>query len=136
MKRLGLLTAFALAALAAAVAPSSAKVPHGHGLVDFGVFNCEGIGQVSVFGPRGPKAASSFTTSGQHVVLLSLSFTGTEGGEPFSFSKRYGMKKGLTPFTCTQHLQEPGFTFDATAVVALVPPHSNNAGAAHHRRAR
>jgi hypothetical protein len=122
MKRLILLTALALTALAAAVAPSSAKVPHGHGLVDFGVFNCEGIGQVSVFGPRGFKAASSFTTAGQHVVLLSLSITGTEGSQPFSFSKSYGKKKGLTPITCTQHVEEDGFTSDATAVVALVPP--------------
>ena len=80
MKRLILLTALALTALAAAVAPSSAKVPHGHGLVGF------------------------------------------EGGQPFSFSKSYGKKKGLTPITCTQHVEEDGFTSDATAVVALVPP--------------
>ena len=122
MRRLSLLAALTLTVFVAAAAPSTAKVPNGQGLVDFGVFNCEGIGQVSVFGPRGFKAASSFTTTGQHVVLLSLSITGTEGGEPFSFSKSYGQKEGLTPFTCTQHVEEDGFTSDATAVVALVPP--------------
>ena len=41
------------AVLAVAAAPSSAQVPGGKGLVDLGVFNCEGFGQVSVFGPRG-----------------------------------------------------------------------------------
>jgi hypothetical protein len=108
------------ALLAVAAAPSSAKVPNGQGLVDFGVFNCEGVGDVSVFGPRGPKAASSFTTTGEHVVLLSLSITGTDPvtGEPIDFSKTYGTGAGLTPVTCTQDFDGGS----ATAVVALVPP--------------
>ena len=67
MRRLSLFAALALTVFVAAAAPDSANVPKGQGLVDFGVFNCEGIGEVSVFGPRGPKAASSFATTGEHV---------------------------------------------------------------------
>ena len=122
MRRLRLFAALALTVFVAAAAPSSANVPNGQGLVDFGAFNCEGLGEVSVFGPRGPKAASSFGTTGEHVVLLSLSITGTDGGEPFSFSKEYGNREGLDSFVCTQHFEDGQDTVDATAVVALVPP--------------
>ena len=117
-KRLAASVLSIAALLAVAAAPSSANVPSGSGLVDFGVFNCEGVGDVSVFGPRGPKAASSFTTTGQHVVLLSLSITGTDPvtGEPIDFSKTYGTAAGLTPVTCTQEFD--GFS----ARVAVVPP--------------
>jgi hypothetical protein len=99
------------ALLAVAAAPASAA-PKGNGLVDFGSFTCEGLGEVSVFGPRG-NAATAFTTTGQHALLLSLEI---EGSEPFS--KTYGKRSGLTPITCTQQF-EGG---EATAVVALVPP--------------
>ena len=113
----------AVALLVAAAAPASAAVPQGKGLVDFGTFTCEGIGEVSVFGPRGAKAASSFTTAGQHVVLTSLEITGTDfDGNPVDFSKTYGKRSGLTPFTCTQHFEEGAAIIDITAVVALVPP--------------
>jgi hypothetical protein len=100
------------ALLAVAAAPASAAVPKGNGLVDFGTFTCEGIGEVSVFGPGG-NAATAFATSGQHVVVLSLEITG-----PQPFSKTYGQRSGLTPITCTQDFG----VGDATAVVALVPP--------------
>jgi hypothetical protein len=111
-----------VALFAATAAPASAA-PQGKGLVDFGTFTCEGFGEVSVFGPRGEKAASSFTTAGQHVVTLSLEITATDPeGNPFEFSKTYGEKSGLTSFTCTQHFEEGGFTGDVTAVVGLVPP--------------
>ena len=106
-----------VALLAVAAAPASAA-PKGNGLVDFGTFTCEGVGEVSVFGPRG-NGATAFTKTGQHVVLLSLEITGTDPeGNPIDFSKTFGQKSGLTPFTCTQQF-EGG---DATAVVAIVPP--------------
>jgi len=104
--------------LAVAAVPASAAAPKGNGLVDFGTFTCEGIGEVSVFGPRG-NGATAFTTAGQHVVLLSLEITGTDPeGNPIDFSKTFGQKSALTPITCTQPF-EGG---NSTAVVALVPP--------------
>jgi hypothetical protein len=66
-----------------------------------------------LFGPSGFQAASVFTTTGQHLTLLSLDISGA-----FEFSKTYGQKSGLTTFTCTQ--SEAGV--NATSVVGLVPP--------------
>jgi hypothetical protein len=113
-----------LSALAVAAGSASANVPGGKGLEDFGVVTCEGIGEVSVFGPRGEGAATAFASTGQHVVLQSFeaTFTDTEG-HVFSFSKSFGVKAGLTTFTCTQHFEEPGEgSGDITAIVAIVPP--------------
>jgi hypothetical protein len=122
MKRFTLLACLALAVLAAAAGPSSANVPKGHGLVQLGVVTCEGIGEVSIVGPRGEASTTLFTTTGQHGVLVSFTVTGTEDGEPFFFSETFGQKVGLTTVTCTQHFEEDGATVDITAVVALVPP--------------
>jgi hypothetical protein len=109
--------------LAAAVSPASAAGPPGQGLVEFGTFNCEGLGDVDLFGPRGFKAASVFTTTGEHLNLLSLEISGTDfDGNPVDFSKTYGKKSGLTTFTCTQHFEEGLANLDITSVVALVPP--------------
>jgi hypothetical protein len=105
--------------------PASAAAPPGQGLVQFGPWQCEGLGEVDLFGPRGFKAATVFTSpTGQHLSLLSLELTGTEfDGTPIDFSKTYGEKSGLTTFTCTQHFEgEDPEIVDATAVVGLVPP--------------
>jgi hypothetical protein len=112
-----------VAALALSAGPASAQ-PQGQGLVDFGVATCEGVGEVSVFGPRGEGAATAFATTGQHVVVVDFTISGTDPeGQPFTFSKSFGEKAGLTTFTCTQHFEEPGEgTADLTVVVALVPP--------------
>jgi hypothetical protein len=110
--------------LALSALPAGAKVPQGQGLISFGEVACEGLGTVSVFGPRGEGAATAFATTGQHVVLQSFSgtFTDTEG-HLFTFSKTFGTKAGLTTFTCTQHFEDPEEgTGDITAVVAIVPP--------------
>lgn len=112
----------AVALLAAAASPASAAGPPGQGLVEFGPWTCEGLGEVELFGPRGFKAATVFTTTGQHLSLLSLELTGTIDGDPFDFSKTYGQKSALTTFTCTQHFEDGQDTVDATAVVGLVPP--------------
>ena len=99
--------------LAAAASPASAAAPPGKGLDVFGTFNCEGLGEVELFGPRGFLADTVFTTTGQHLTLISLDISGA-----FEFSKTYGQKSGLTTFTCTQ--SEEGV--DITSVVGLVPP--------------
>lgn len=124
MKRWIVAGSLALSMVALTALPARANVPQGQGLVSFGEVECEGLGTVSVFGPRGEGAATAFATSGQHVVLQSFSvtFTDTEGNV-FTFSKTYGTKAGLTTFTCTQHIEEPGEgTGDITAIVAIVPP--------------
>ena len=84
----------------------------------------QGIGRVrhlQLRGPRGSRvvrasgflADTVFTTTGQHLTLISLDISGA-----FEFSKTYGQKSGLTTFTCTQ--SEEGV--DITSVVGLVPP--------------
>jgi hypothetical protein len=109
--------------LAAAASPASAAAPPGNGLVEFGTFNCEGLGDVDLVGPRGPKAASVFTTAGEHLNLLSLEISGTDfDGNPVDFSKTYGKKSGLTTLMCTQHFEEGLANLDVTSVVGLVPP--------------
>jgi hypothetical protein len=124
MKRWIVVGTLGLTMLALTALPAGAKVPQGQGLVSFGEVECEGLGTVSVFGPRGEGAATAFATTGQHVVLQSFTatFTDTEG-HVFTFSKTFGTKAGLTTFTCTQHFEEPGEgTGDITAVVGIVPP--------------
>jgi|SRR5215211_3663854 hypothetical protein len=115
---------FAVVLIAVAAAPASAQVPGGQGLVSFGTVTCEGLGEVTAFGPRGQFADTAFTTTGQHVVQtnIDITFTDVEGNVD-TFSKSYGQKAGLTTFTCTQHFEEPGEgTGDITVTVALVPP--------------
>ena len=107
-------------------APANAQVPPGQGLVDFGQLECEGLGTISVVGPRGENAPTGFTTSGQHLVAQSISgtFTDLEGNQ-FSFSKRYGTKTAFDTFTCIQSFEEPGEgSGTITVVVAIVPPTS------------
>ena len=74
--------------LAAAASPASAAGPPGKGLVEFGPWTCEGLGEVELFGPRGFKAASVYTTTGFHLNLTSLSVTGTDSEAIPSTSRR------------------------------------------------
>jgi hypothetical protein len=113
----------AVAFLAVAAAPASAAgPPTGKGLATFGTYTCGGLGEVDLVGPRGEKAASVYTTTGDHLNLLSLDIGGTFEGAPFAFSKTYGHKSALTTFTCTQHFEEDQTVIDVTLVVGLVPP--------------
>jgi hypothetical protein len=119
----------ALAMLAVIALPASANVPPGRGLVSFGEAQCEGLGTVEIFGPRGvgPGAegtASAWASSGEHLILESITITITDSdGHVTEFSKTYGTKKGLATITCTQHLVEPdGVTIDVTVIAATVPP--------------
>jgi hypothetical protein len=123
MKRTFVVLMAVLAGLALTAVPAGANLPNGAGLVSFGTLSCEGLGDVEVIGPRAEQSAVGFTTTGVHAVLLSITVVGTDpDGNPFTFSKSYGAKAGLTPITCTQHLAGPDGTADVTAVVGVVPP--------------
>ncbi|HSC87645.1 MAG TPA: hypothetical protein VLC09_10260 [Polyangiaceae bacterium] len=116
----------AVALLAAAATPASgAAPPPGKGLVDFGTFTCGGLGDVDLVGPRGLKAASGWTITGEtaeHISLLSLEITGIDfDGNPIDIEQTYGKKSAMTTFTCTQHFEEDGAIVDVTAVAGLVP---------------
>jgi hypothetical protein len=117
----------AVALLAAVATPASAAAPpQGQGLVDFGTYTCGGLGDVDLVGPRGLKAASGWTITGEtaeHISLLSLKIIGTDfDGNPFDIEQTYGKKSALTTFTCTQHFEEDGAIVDVTAVAGVVPP--------------
>jgi hypothetical protein len=111
-----------LAALAVAV-PANANLPNGKGLIDSGPLMCTGLGQVDVITPRPSQAATGFTTSGVHAVLFSITVVGTDpAGNPFTVSKTYGTRAGLTPTTCTQHFDDATGVGDVTAIVGVIPP--------------
>jgi hypothetical protein len=119
----GALVLSAVALLAAAATPASAAgPPAGKGLATFGTYTCDGLGEVDLVGPSGEKAASVYTTAGEHFNLLSLEITGTFDDQPFDFSKTYGRKSALTAFTCTQHFEDDHSSIDVTLVAGLVPP--------------
>lgn len=110
----------------AAVAPASANVPKGEGrFLTFGPFECEGLGTVTIVSPEaGAAVPTGWTSTGEHLVALSFSgiFTDLEGNV-FRFSRSFGTKAGLTPFTCTATNVYPGQgTEQFTMEVAIVPP--------------
>ena len=113
----------AVALLAAAATPASAAgPPPGQGLVSFGTWTCDGLGEVELVGPRGDKAASGYTANGEHLISFSLDVHGTFEGDSVDFSKTYGQKSALTPFTCTQHVVDVDTDITLTLVVGLAPP--------------
>ena len=108
--------------VAAVAAPASAaEPPPGKGLVSFGTWTCDGLGDVELVGPRGEKAASGYT-AGMHEISFSLDVHGTFEGDAVDFSKTYGQKSALTPFTCTQHVVDVDTDITLTLVVGLAPP--------------
>src|SRR5262245_34457031 len=81
---------------------SAAGPPAGKGLVPFGTYTCGGgLGDVDLVGPRGDKAASVYTSTGEHLNLLSLRIVGSFEGNDIDISKTYGRKSALTTFSCT-----------------------------------
>jgi hypothetical protein len=116
MKRTLLLAIACVTALAMA-APASANVPRGRGLMEPFPATCDGM-EIMVIQTRGG-GATAWATTGEHVVLQSLSF---ETGGQVVFSKSLGVKAGLSTFTCTAQLEEDGVMFDVTVRVAIVPP--------------
>lgn len=123
--RRGIAVAGLLALLAVtAVAPASADVPGGKGLDStFGPFECEGLeGTVTFVGSQsGPTA---WMSTGEHAVPLSFSGIVTDpDGNVFTFSRNFGTKAGMNPFTCTTTYEYPdGSTEEFTMVIAIVPP--------------
>ena len=110
-----------VALVAVAAAPASANVPGGQGLGIFGVFDCEDLGEVEVFGAPAVAAANGYLIDmegiGPHVVLTRFEAKSADTGEVL-FSKNFGKKAGLTTFDCTQ----TGALGDLfTLTVAIVP---------------
>jgi hypothetical protein len=134
MKKLVLLIV-ATMAVAVWVAPATAKVPSGNGLiVEVGV-TCEGSGgSFSVLVTRGGGQTAWNLTTGQHHVIKSFSgtftFTPEGGGTPIveTESRSSGQKVGLgTPLSCSQTFTEviPGVgtvTGVINVEVVAVPP--------------
>ena len=108
--------------VAVAAPASAAEPPPGQGLVSFGTLTCDGFGPVEVVGPRGDKAASGYTATGEHLISFSLDVHGTFEGDAVDFSKTYGQKSALTPFTCTQHVVDVDTDITLTVIVGLAPP--------------
>ena len=110
------------AVIAVAAVPASASVPGGQGLGIFGLFDCEGLGVVEVFGAPAVEAANAYLLdtegTGPHVVATRFELK-SAAGEVF-FEKNFGKKAGLTTFNCTQ-TGDLGDVF--TLTVAVVPPH-------------
>jgi hypothetical protein len=113
-----------VAALAMTAVPASARVPGGQGLESFGLANCEGLGEVEIFGPPAEPAPTGYlkitAETGQHVVATRFELT-FDGQVVFSTS--FGKKAGLTTFRCTQTFEDPDEgTGVFTLTVAVVPP--------------
>jgi hypothetical protein len=117
-------TLSAVALIAVAAAPASARVPGGQGLVSFGSADCGSLGEVEVFGPPAGQAAAGYLIipeePGLHVVATRFE---TSFGGNVVFSKSFGVKAGLTTFTCTQTFVDPDEGPGVfTLTVAVVPP--------------
>jgi hypothetical protein len=128
MRRWIALTATMLCSVVLATAAARASAaPGGNGLVDFGTVTCDGIGEASLFGPRGVFANSGYLVVGEdakHVMLKQLegTITDLEGNVIDHFSKSFGAKVPYTTFTCTQEFEEPGAHGELTLTLAFVPP--------------
>jgi hypothetical protein len=114
MKRLLALGALTAAAVALSAPPAVADAPPGRGLETFTVECAEGA--VTVVGSPGDSA--SRWIDGQHMVLLSITFT-TTGGVVI-VADTLGQKTGLAGNAVTCTVTFPDGT--ATVVRAPVPP--------------
>jgi hypothetical protein len=111
MKRLLALSALTAAAIALSASPALADAPPGQGLETFTVDCLEG----SVIVTGSPGDSASRWIDGQHMVLLSITFTPTGG--PSIVVKRYGQKTGLAGNTVPCTVTFP----DGTATVVRTP---------------
>jgi hypothetical protein len=113
MKRLLALGALAAAAVALPASPAVADAPPGQGLETFTVECADG--KITVVGTVGDSA--SRWIDGQHMVLLSITFTTDDG---VVIAKTFGQKTGLATNVVTCTVAQPGGT--ATVVRVPVPP--------------
>jgi hypothetical protein len=113
----------AVALIAVAAAPASARVPGGEGLVSFGFPTCEGLGQVELFGPPAGPATSGYLIIDEETSLHAIAtrFELTIGGEVV-LEQNFGEKAGLTTLTCTDTFEDPEGTAVFTLTAAIVPP--------------
>jgi len=114
-------TLSAVALIAVAAVPASARVPGGEGLISFGFPTCEGLGQVELFGPPAPQATSGYVivTEDTSLHVIATRFELRVEGQVV-FEQNFGKKAGLTTFTCTDTFEDPAAVFTLTA--AVVPP--------------
>lgn len=109
-----------VALVAVAAVPASANVPGGQGLGIFGLFDCEGLGVVEVFGAPAESASNFYLIdtegTGPHVVATRFEQKSAAGD--VLFEKNFGEKAGLTTFNCTQ-TGDMGDVF--TLTVAVIP---------------
>jgi hypothetical protein len=113
MKRLLALGALTAAAVALPALPAIADAPPGKGLQTFTVECAETENPITVVGTVGDSA--SRWIDDQHMVLLSLTFTTTEGVT--IVAKTWGQKTGLATNTVSCTVTDP----DGTATVVRVP---------------
>jgi hypothetical protein len=114
----------AVALIAVAAVPASARVPGGQGLASFGFPTCDhGLGVVELFGPPAGPAASGYLIVDEETSLHAIArrFELTAGGEVV-FEKNFGKKAGLSTITCTETLEDPEETTVFTLTAAIVPP--------------
>ena len=114
MKRLLALVAFTAAAVALPASPAVADAPPGQGLETFTVECAEGT--ITVVGTPGDSA--SRWVDDQHMVLLSITFSSTDG--VILVTKTFGQKKGLATNAVSCTVTDPFGT--ATVVRVPVPP--------------
>jgi len=113
----------AVALIAVAAVPASARVPSGQGLISFGFPTCEGLGQVELFGPPAPQGTSGYLIVTEEASLHAIAtrFELTLDGQVV-FEQNFGEKAGLTTITCTDTFDDPEGTAVFTLTAAIVPP--------------
>jgi hypothetical protein len=114
MKRLLALGALTAAAVALPASPAIADAPPGQGLQTFTVDCAAPVGMITVVGTVGDSA--SRWVDGQHMVLLSITFT-VDGVE---ITQTSGKKTGLAAGAVSCTVTDPFGT--RTIVRAPVPP--------------
>jgi hypothetical protein len=114
------------ALLTSALATSAGAVPQGQPFQEPFPVTCVGLGQVMVAEAPGNAPANAWTTSGLHVVLVSLDATFTPTtGEVQTFSKTYGSRAGLeTRYSCIATFVDSTGTTVVNVVVAQIQPRS------------
>jgi hypothetical protein len=114
----------AVALIAVAAVPASARVPGGQGLESFGSADCGPLGtDVEVFGPSPVQATSGYMLIDDetHLHVVAARFELTVNGQVV-FEQDFGAKAGLTTVTCTQTFDVEEGTATFTLTAAVVPP--------------
>jgi hypothetical protein len=115
--------ALASAVVAFALAAPAGAIPQGGPFQEPFPVTCAGLGEVMVVEAPG-QTANSWTTSGLHVVFVSLeaAFTPTTGPVQ-TFSKTYGAREGMTTrYSCVATFEDETGTTVVNVVVAQIQP--------------